>query len=243
MTFLPVVPGLAVLGVAVLGDTMYLFLIYVLAVAAPYFFQAAQVWYYAIPIVPPLAISAAFGAAWLSHQGINGLAVICFLGLVWLGVHMGQSYGRLWLRGLVSLNRYVWQPYGDSAAEKNLHLDEIAPPLRRLVKGRRTFIFGAWNQAYVLLESSYDTALVSAAPWLDNVAPGWQTVLNEQFLKDAPDFLLDTEGYLDAEAIKQDVGLSYARIGPPDPQFRLFMVNGPTALEKTHLGCRLFVTH
>ncbi len=104
----PFIPGLAILGAFISdGNRIYFLLIYLAAVAMPYFFQAAHVWYYTIPLLPPCAILAAFGVGWLSDQGISGLALIFLLGLVWLGVHLAQSYGRLVLRGVASLNLYT----------------------------------------------------------------------------------------------------------------------------------------
>ena len=236
----PVVPGLAVLGAVVIGDKINPLLLYLVAVAATYFFQAAQVWYYAIPFLPPLAILAAFGAVSLSDQGVNGLAAMWLLGIVWLGVHLGQAHGRLMLRGLESLNRYAWQPHGTFMADKNLRLEEIVPVLRSHVRGRRMFVFGAWNQAYVLLDTSYDTPLVSAARWLDSVASDWQRNLNRRLLTDTPEYLLDTDDCLDVEAIRRRMGLDFRLAVAPSPQFRLFALNGSNHLEKPDLDCRSF---
>lgn len=239
---LPIVPGLAALGGVIIGDRISFVLIYLGAVAAAYLFQSAQVWYYTIPFLPACAILAAFGVGWLSNQGINGLVVICVLGLVWLSVHVGQSYGNLLLRDIALLNRYVWEPHGVSMAEKNLCLEEVAPSLRSSVGGRSMFIFGAWNQAYVLLESSYDTPLISAGRWLDDMMPKWQRALNECFLRDPPGFLLDTDNCLDVEVFRKNLGLDYRLIGIFGSQFRLFALNGSVVRERTHLDCNPFIS-
>ncbi len=125
-------------------------------------------------------------------------------------------------------------------AEKNLRLEQIVPSLRSHVGGRSLFICGAWNQAYVLLESSYDTALVSAAPWLDDMMPGWQKVLNECFLRDAPEFILDTDSSLDVEVMRDSLGLNYRHIGTFNSSFRLYALNGSAAIEKIDPDCRPF---
>jgi len=239
--FMPIVPGLAMLGAVLIGNKSILFVMYITAVIITYFFQSAQIWYYTLPFLPVWAILAAFSIDWLISQGINGIAVTFLLGFLWLAIHLIQSYGRLLFRGLASLNRYVWRLYGTSMADKNLHLDETAILQRSFVKGQSMFIFGSWNQAYLLIESSYDVPLVSATRWLDYMMPGWIKVLNDHILRDPPAFLLDTDDCLDVKIMQENLGLDYRLITTFGSQFRLFAFNGFVTVGKINLDCQPYV--
>jgi SAM-dependent methyltransferase len=236
---LPIIPALAVLGWLVIHPgVMFLLGIYLLAVVGAYFFQATRVWYYTLPLIPGMAILAASAVLWVINLGPKGIVAAIALGLLWLAIHLIQSYGRLLVGGVASLNLYAWRPHGSAMAEKNFHLDEMAPSLAACVRGRSLFVCGSWNQAYVLLESSYDTPLVCAAHWLDSMVPGWQRVLNERFLQEPPAFLLDTDECFEVEVIKQNLGLDYRSVGSFGP-FRLFGLNS-SERQVVNLDCEPF---
>ena len=238
---MPVIPGLALLGAVVIGERIGLLLLYLAALAAAYVLQVAHVWYYTIPFTPLVAILAAFGVAWLAGQGTGGVVVTLLLVLTWLGVHLVQSYGRLMIGGVESLNRYTWEPHRDVMAAKNLRLEQAIPALRSRVGERDVFIFGEWNQSYALLDTSYETPLVCAARWLDHIIPDWHRMLNESFVQSPPTFLLETSGSLDVEAIGRNLGLAYRPAGTFGSEFRLFELAGSVGVEKVNLDVRPYI--
>jgi len=209
---LPLIPACALLGMWTLRDTTVL-LLYAGTISVTYAFQAALVWYYAIPGLPLVAALAGSGVVWMASRGVVGWVVIALLVSLWVAWHVTQSYGRLLARGLGSLNGYAWRPHGSGMAERNLALDRAAPELRMLVGRQSVFVFGMWNQAYVLLDASYDTPLVSAARWLDMMAPGWERELNARLVEEPPRFLLDTDRRLDTRALTERLGLEYEPVG------------------------------
>ncbi len=218
----PIIPGMALLGFVPADQAAVFFLLYLLATSTSYVFQAAQVWYYAIPFLPVLSMLAAFAVGWLLGQGTIGTALVLLLLLTWIGHHVAESYGRLAWRGIESLGYYVWRPHGGGMVAKDVALEAAAKKMRPYVAGHRMFIFGRWNQAYLLFDTSYETPLVSAAVWLDEMQPGWWRELNEQMLRDPPQYLLDTDNCLDYDLLERRLGLRFQVIDLQPPSFRLF---------------------
>jgi glycosyltransferase involved in cell wall biosynthesis len=126
-------------------------------------------------------------------------------------------------------------------AETNLALEENRTALRREVGGKSLFVFGMCNQAYVLLEASYDTPLVSAAAWLDVMAPGWTTELNQQLVSNPPAYLLETESSLSDAGLREDLGLGYEVVAEKPGTFRLLRFAGRVGdLSRARLDARLY---
>lgn len=217
----PIIPCIALLGFVPASRAAPFFLLVLLAIGMSYIFQAAGVWYYAIPFLPVWSLLAALASGWLLKQGTNGIILVIMLMITWLGNHILQSYGRLAFRGLESLNRYTWRPHGEAMAAKNLALEGAASAIRSQVNGHRLFIFGAWNQAYVLLGTSYETPIISAVVWLDEIKPGWWRELNQQLVHDPPQYLLDTDNCLNFQLLEHKMGLEYQLIDIQPPSFRL----------------------
>jgi hypothetical protein len=222
----PIVPVVAAFGSWAAGDRMALMSVSLAAVGATYCFQSARIWYFAIPFLPIWAVTAAFGASCLPAAGCLALAGVWFL----LQCRMSCSSQE-------SSNRKVWRLHGEALGEKNAALERSIPELKSVIQGESLFIFGAWNQAYLLLETSWDTPLVSAAPWLDEMAPGWHRSLNETLRKDPPKFLLDTDECLDPTILRRGLGLGY-ELALELSGFRLYRLE--TIETPTDLDCRAY---
>jgi len=235
----PIIPIFAILGLFIMDNEQRFFVLLYFTVLVPvYFFQAANVWYYLIPFIAPVGMAAAFGADWLFSKNATAAFLVYFFGFVWLAVHIFRSYKDLFFGSPTLVNLYAWKPYGAYMAEKNLQLEKAVPLIRQYVKAKSFFIFGLWNQAYVLLETSYDTPLISAAPWLDHMVPNWQLELNKRFINDPPQFLLDTDHCLDVEIIKTDLGIEYKLTNTFKPDFQLFALKKTASIEKINLNCK-----
>jgi glycosyltransferase involved in cell wall biosynthesis len=240
----PVIPGLALLGATFGEGPGWFFALYAVAVAVAYAIQAGQIWYYLIPFLPLLSWLAVFGCRWCLEQGALGVAFIGGLFGIWLAQH-GASVIRRWSSGgLRALNDHVWRVHGAAYAqmgETNLALEENRKALRREVGAKSLFVFGMSNQAYVLLDASYDTSLVSAAPWLDVMAPGWNTELNQQLVSSPPAYLLETESSLSDAGLREDLGLGYEVVAEKPGTFRLLRFTGRVGdPSRARLDARLY---
>jgi len=225
----PAIPALALIGATVGEGPGWFFTLYALAIAGAYVIQAGQIWYYVIPLLPLLSWLAVFGCRWCLDQGPAGVAFVAGLLGLWLVQH-GAAVMRRWRGdGLRALNAHVWRVYGAvhrQMAETNLALDESRTALRTEVGGKSLFVFGMCNQAYVLLEASYDTPLISVAAWLDAVEPGWSAELNQQLVSSPPAYLLETESCLNDDRLRGDLGLGYEVVAHRPGAFRLLRFAG-----------------
>jgi hypothetical protein len=240
----PVIPGLAFLG-AIFGEGPgWFFALYALAIATAYAIQAAQIWYYLIPLLPLLSWLAVFGCFWCLDRGPVGVAFVTGLLGIWLAQHGASVVRRRGSDGLRRLNDHVWRVHGAAAtqtAETNLVLEEARTALRREVGAKDLFVFGMCNQAYVLLEASYDTQLVSATEWLDVMAPGWGAELNQQLVSSPPAYLLETESCLSDVRLREDLGLCYEVVARHPGAFRLLrFVGRGRDPSRARLGARLY---
>jgi hypothetical protein len=185
-------------------------LLWLAGALATFLTQSGRIWYYAIPLLLPATV-------WASQcphpYPLAGAAAAALLLLA--RTHLTRS-----------LDTCVWRFHGSYFAERNEALARAAKELREIVRGRTVLVAGRWNQAYVLLDASYETPLISPAPWLKEMAPGWRTSLNEQMLRSPPDFLLDSEEVFDPEAARSGLGLDYRLERSYPPSFRLFRLAG-----------------
>lgn len=203
----PVIPALAAAGLAAPGAARDWVTIYFGAVLAAFLFQTSRVWYYSIPLLVPLALSAARAELWALERWPAAPWALGGLAAGWAAL-MAARYVRPGDRDAA-----VWAPHGAAMAAKNRQLEEAAPAIREATGGRPFLVIGCWCQAYLLLDAAYDTPLVCAAPWLEAMHPGWRRELNEQISAQPPEFLLDTDGALDPAALERHLGLRYEPAG------------------------------
>lgn len=198
-----VVLGLVVLDVRDgLGS---LLIVYAVGVLAAYVFQAAHVWYYAIPLQPIAACCAASGAVYLMDAGPIGPWLLAAIVLAWL-----LACARRLAASRRTFEDWVWRVYAkERLGERNAALEQLVPELRSLIGDASLLIYGLANQAYVYTGRSYPINFVTPAEWLDEMLPDWQRLLNEKLIAEPPPFILDVNHRFDAEATAEGLGLVY----------------------------------
>ena len=202
----PIIPLLAVYGLLASGPLPTLMWWYLVAVAVTYLAQGADIRYYLILFWPVAALLGANGVAALLAAPAVGYPVLAGLALAWL-MH---NVVRVYLADVKTLNRWSWAGMlGQRACDRNLELSRCSQELGRLCRGKSLFVYGPYNQACVLAEASYPTPIVSAASWMDDVDPQWQTHLNQRLIESAPDCVLDTDRCFAAAAVRTHLGLDY----------------------------------
>lgn len=233
----PMVPILAAVGLLWGNAFTFLFLVYLLAASTGFGVQSGYVRYYTLPIQPPVALLAAFGAAALLQMPPFGPALLAANVAVWLFLHM-KAY-RL---GTEELNLWVWSasPYGRWMGSKNFALELACSRWRRLAPGGPLLVFGEWNQAYVLLENSYDTAMIGPAPWLENIRPGWMEELNAQMRARPPRSVIDSNCCFDADQVKTKLGLYYRAVDQVEGGFTLYGLEKVDEEIEPDLACRSY---
>jgi hypothetical protein len=232
----PLIPLLALVGLLLGGDDVTFLLLYLLAVSAGYMIQVSRIWYYTIPFLPVVACLATLGVMEFISFGNVGIIVVIAAFGIWCAIHLKPL-----LSGDVrALNNYVWRLHGSVMAEKNLALDKLGPDLRSIVDGRSLFIFGAYNQGYVLLDASYDTPLISAYEWLNTMRPNWLSELNVTLAKSPPVFILDTNDCFHSERVHQAIGLRYRMVGQYSGGYQLYQLQDVTVPQRINYQCESF---
>ena len=215
----PLIPALAAAGAVYSPMEPHLVWVYFCAVLVVYVAQAADCWYYQIPLLAPVAILAGVSVVELLGLGPTGLAILAVGGMLWIwhnSVRAAQS-------NVKQLYRWCWDEYRPaSEISRNAVLEEVAALLARVVAGRSLLVYGPCNQAYVLLRSSYSTPLVAPEYYLDDVCPGWQRELNAQLVSSPPELILDTSACFAAETAHGALGLDYRLTHVLGGVFRLF---------------------
>jgi len=233
-----VVAGLVVLNVRDgLGS---LLIVYAVGALAAYVFQAAHVWYYAIPLQPIAACCAASGAVYLIDVGSFGPWLLAAIVLAWLLAH-----ARRLAVSREAFEDWVWRVYAkERLGERNAALEQLVPELRSLIGDASLLVYGLANQAYVYTGRSYPVNFATPAEWLDEMLPDWQRLLNEKLIAEPPPFVLDVNHRFDARATAEGLGLVYQlertwphrhslyrlidrRTGAPDGSCRTFRSPAP----------------
>ena len=207
MTFVrqPIVPLLVLCGV-VAGEPGRMVWLYVAAAAAIYVSQGADIRYYLVVLWPPMALLAAGGAVALLGWTVYGPVVLALMAIVWLAHNVVRA-GRADVR---SLNVWSWDgALSPAECDRNLALSQAGDWLAEEARGRSLMVYGPFNQAYVLAGASYDTPIICAAHWLDDMQLDWQARLGERLLADPPDLVLDTDRCFAAAAVRDQLGLDY----------------------------------
>jgi len=217
----PIIPVLALIGFLFSPNNMVLLLLYLGAVAVSYVIQAARVWYYTVPFLPVIALLATFGIEVLLRQGRLGTVTCFVLLLLWIFVHGWRPY-RI---NLEQLNRWTWLPHGSMPA-RNLALDQAAVELRSMIRQDSLLVFGHYNQAYALVETSYPTSIIAPNAWLNLMHPNWEQDFYQRLATEPPKFILDSDLSFDSVAAKEKAGLNYKLMREFPGEFKLFGLHG-----------------
>ena len=222
----PLIPALAIVGVLFASPNEPLVWWYFAGVLAAYVIQAADCWYYQIPLLPPMAVLAAFGVAYLLTTGGIGPALVVVALVAWLAMNLlrARSLDR------DELARRVWFGYRPAEEiERDLAAEALAQRIGETIRGNSLIVYGPCTQAYVLLNAAYDTTIISPDVHLDEMSPSWQQQLNESLVDSPPRFILDTANVFAAGAARRRLGLDYRIIDAEGPQLRLFRLNAQSS--------------
>lgn len=209
----PVFPALTAAAFVIMTPHP-LVLWYGLAVLVAFVVQAADCWYYQMPLLP----AAALIVTGMVATGSDGMLLLA-LGVGWW---IACNTARSRRADVAQVNAGAWaghRPFRELA--RDIELDRAAEVLRPEIQGRSVLVYGPLNQAYVLLSASYDTPIVTPEWYLDEMAPGWQWELNARILLSPPHFVLDTGQCFDAAAMRGPMGLDY-RLRREFPGLRWF---------------------
>jgi len=233
----PIFPALAILGVLTALPEEPLFWIYLVGLVGAYVVQAADCWYYQIPLLAPIAVLAAAGVVSLAGAGFIGFLLLG-AGLVTWIFHNTVRARRL---NRTALNRWCWAGYRPVAEiDRNVDVEAVVGEICETVQNNRLLIYGPCNQAYVLLGASYVTPIVAPETYLDPMCPGWQAELNRQLVLDAPEFILDTSNSFAASAARKGLGLDYRLVHKRGEQLRLYRLSTRSQPEGDYTSVRTF---
>ncbi|MBU1626641.1 tetratricopeptide repeat protein [bacterium] len=236
LRFHPIISVLAIVGFASGNNKLFLIIIYLFAVWGAYLIQVSPIWYYTIPFQPVITCLATLGVNRIIKDiSYGSILAIGLLG-IWLFIHLKKAYGL----SFEQINTWVWLPHSDGMCKKNLMLEKIAPEIRSLIQGQSLFVFGAWNQAYTLMETSYNTNIISAYNWLDTMSPGWMIDLNKQLVENPPQFIFDTENCFNVSAVNGKLGLDYHLVKVWEDQFKLFKLQSVIQNVNPDLECQSY---
>jgi hypothetical protein len=222
----PALPLLAAVGMVQLASVAAaarqpLYMVYgafVVGAAGAMIRQGNRVWYYMLPLLPPLAVLVTIAFASLPTP-IGLIAACAAIG--------GSILRNLWhVHGLSPLDasRRVFAVYnrpghafGDTFARTNLEVQLACEQMRESVRGATALVVGRYNQANVLLEAAYDTPIASVCELSEAVAGDLRKWLPDLPREELPAFLVDTDDELPVRAAQltwmQDYELSQ-QIGP-----------------------------
>ena len=221
----PLIPTLAIVGLILqpTGHTMIWF--WLAGVTVAYLIQAADCWYYQIPLLPLMALFAVPAVTTLVATGPVGIAVLTGIGLLWLWLNTLRAHRM----NSAVLNEWCWRgyrPVGETAA--NGQLEAFVRQIKPIVRNRSVLVYGPFNQAYVLLDASYDTPIVAPEYYMDAMCHGWQAGLNRQLVASPPDFVLDTSDCFAPATARKHLGLDYRLSGTGAGRFRLYALERVT---------------
>ena len=219
----PLIPVLAVVGAVVAPPSEPLVWVYLCAAFVAYAVQAANCWYYQIPLLPPVVLIASGAVVILASSGAVGVGILVSAGALWIANNT--------LRGIRlrpdSLNVWCWN--GNLPADmvsQDLTLEVLAEEIRAKVVDKTLLVYGPFSQAYVLLGASYSTPIITPEYYLDEICPGWQRTLSAQLVASPPAFILDTANSFAAAATREALCLDYRLTHVYAERFRLFQLRG-----------------
>jgi hypothetical protein len=209
----PLLPFLGVLGALSLCDALpahdpsLVYAAYALGALIAMLQQGNRVWYYLLPLLPPLAVLVALAFAWGSRQLGATPALLLLAAAVVLSIARNLWHARG--ADCAESNRRVFSVYnrragafGDEFARGNSAVEQACEQLRERVRGATVLVVGRYNQASVLLEAGYDTPLASVCELAEAVAGDLRKWLPEREAAEMPAFLVDTSDELAARAVQ-----------------------------------------
>ena len=218
----PVLLILSILGGISMDFGTSCLVIYLLLGCVVYYVQAAKIWYFLIPLLPPLALLGSAGIVKLINvYGTAGFIFAVLLLLAWF-----VYYCVRYRDAEEALNLKVWKPYGSSMAMRNFLLTKYLLKIKSVVNWQSLFVYGVCNQAYVLLDTAYSTNIISAAPWLDCMKRDWQESLNRQLVAEPPSFIFSVDECFTIDTIRNELGLNYKQVGIAETNFHLYQYFG-----------------
>ncbi len=222
----PWIPALAVGGVILVPPHDPVFWLFTAAVTAGFVGQATDCRYYMIPLLPTVAVCAAFGGLAMASTGFIGLTACAAVVVAWILRNTIRA-ARL---NVKELNAWCWQGAKPaSQAARNLSIQEAVKVIHPVTQRQPMLVYGSLNQAYVLLQCSYETPLVAPEHYLDDVCPGWQRAHNRRLVADPPEWVLDTSNSFDAAAARAHLGLDYRMALVHGDDLRLYHLSQVTA--------------
>jgi len=215
----PVIPALVLAGAFIAPPEHSIIWLYLAAVLTAYMAQATDCWYYQVPLLPPIALLAGGTVVLLASSGWPGVGLLVIGAAIWV---MRNSI-RAQRLDRASLNRWCWRGYRpEEETGKNLLLEDVARGIGATIGSGSLLVYGPYNQAYTLLNTSYPTSIVAPEYYMDDVCPGWQEELTRQLVLSPPDFILDTSVSFAAQTTRDSVGLDYRITHTFDEAFRLY---------------------
>ncbi len=166
-------------------------------------------WWYTIPVLPGIALLAAFGVYDIWLTGPAGWLILAILALAWLATNVT----RVWRLDMESLHNYVWQKHL-RVGLRNMELCRYAPEMEKIIGDHTLLVYGD-PSPNAALGKSYDLPFQSAKWYLDGMVPGWQQELHKRMLNNPPDYIFDMLNgyYCDIKAVKDNLSLHYTKVG------------------------------
>jgi hypothetical protein len=193
-----IIPVMSVVGMAagivVRIDTGHLPAAYGLPLALliggliEYVMQRNRVWYYALALIPGMALLAGgvIGMLELLPAWIGG-SIFGFM----LGIWLWRAVMKPARMKHEARYRWIWKLHPEGGqVERNLAIEALGERIRDRVRGERMFVFTPENQLYAHTGASYPTSLVSAVWFLEGLAPEWPLELGRAFRAAPPRFIV-----------------------------------------------------
>ena len=165
-------------------------------------------WWYTIPILPGIALLAAFGVYDIWLIGPAGWLILLILALAWLTTNVI----RVWRWDETSLYNYVWQRHL-RVGLRHMELCRYAPEMEKIIGNHTLLVYGD-PSPNAALGKSYVLPFQSAMWYLDGMIPGWQQEMHKRMQHNPPDYIFDMlNGYMcDIQAIQENLSLHYIMV-------------------------------
>ncbi len=188
------------------GMTQAFLFLFLLGILLKLCVSFLPMWWYQIPLLPVAALFSSFGCVKLAGMGIKGEIVIVLFLAAWLY----WNVYRVRRMNYEDLNRYTWKIHPEMGI-LHLEMQNVSDEIEGLIKNNSLFVYGLPSPS-AMVGRSYDVNFLTAAYYLDDMNPHWNTELHKKMLEDPPAYIFSMLHGFDAQAVQENLGLKYERI-------------------------------
>jgi hypothetical protein len=204
----PVIPAMMLVGLVLAPPAHPIFWAYLVGGVCAYVLQAANCWYYQIPLLPIIAILATGGVRYVltTTHATGWIIAAAAVVIASIAVFRGLRARRMTLTDLTKRSWNHNQP--DDVLDADIALERFARQSPE-IHNHTLLTYGPFSQSYVLLGASYPTPIITPDLHMNDMCTHWQATLSRQLIDNPPDFILDTRLCFHAATTRRELGLDY----------------------------------